>query len=377
MPEAQRVEDAGIGAIKQMHELARIPRGATVWNDNGFCWWINDFRQRVWSEPLSGGDGEAGFKIRVVTDFLGSASADPAKLAEQLTILGRQNGVTALVYDPADRGIRHWTSVNVGATPAEWVLPLLIGASYAQAAAVRTTHHTVPGLFGATLDQTRPPAGKRSCVHEAVELWPAESRLEGKQPSAWTGSEEFAQAAETFRLGGIEAVASASGIAAELPFDAIAGASCEWAQGRAASFEMRTGEPHPADGNGLRMRLKLPLSLPKADAEKLCASLNLLETCDSGTLLAGGWCAEEGATVFSGFVPNIMYVREIVPAFAEAARARLRWIAGRMRGGDERRAAAALIASALDTPAKAQAVAEHPRKGGMLRGLFGRRAANA
>jgi hypothetical protein len=375
MPETQRAEDAGISAIKQMHELARIPRGATVWDDKGFSWWINDFRQRVWSEPLAGGD-QLGCKICVATDFLGGASADSAKLAEQLTAAGRHNGITALVYDPADRTIRHWTTVAAGAEPGEWMLPLLIGASYAQAAAVRTAHHTVPGLFGAELDQSRPPVGKRSCVHEAVELWPAESRLEGKQPSAWRGSEEFAEAAEMFRSGGIEAAASAGGIAAELAFDALADVSGGWTRGRAASFDMRTEEPHASDGNGLRMRLKLPLSLPKEDAEKLCAALNLLETRDFRTLLAGCWCAEEGAPVFGGFVPNIMYADGIVCTLAEAANARLQWVAGAMRGDDEGRAVAGLIDSALRAPGKAAPIAEQPRKGGMLRGLFGRRAAN-
>ena len=375
MPEAQPIENFGFSAIKQMHELARIPRGATVWDESGFTWWINDFRQRVWAEPLTG-DEDAGFRICVATDFLGEVSADPAKLAEQLTVSGRRNGITALVYDPAERTVRHWTTVRVGATAGEWLLPMLIGASYAQASAVKTSHYTVPGLFGAVLDQTRPPVGKRSCVHEAVELWPTESQLEGKHPSAWTGSEEFAEAAGIFKTAGVDATVSPGGIVAELPFDAFAGISDGWARGRAASLAMITEEPHPADGNGLRARLRLPLSLPKEDAEKLCVALNLIETRDSRTSIAGCWCAEDGAPAFSGFVPNVMYVDGIVGAFAEAARARLRWVADRMRGEDERRAAAGLIDSVARGPAKIAAIADQPRKAGMLRGLFGRRAAN-
>lgn len=374
MPEAQPIENFGFGAIKQMHELARIPRGATVWDEGGFTWWINDFRQRVWAEPLPG--DEPGFRICVVTDFLAQVGAGLAKLAEHLSASGRQNGIAALVYEPTDRTIRHWTTVRVGAVGGEWLLPILIGASYAQASAVKTAHYTIPGLFGAALDQTRPPVGKRSCVHEAVELWPTESQLEGKHPSAWTGSEEFAEAAGILKTAGIDAAINSGGVAAELPFDALAESADGWARGRAASFAIVTEEPHPADGNGLRARLRLPLSLPKEDAEALCVALNLIETRDSRTSLTGSWSAQEGAPVFSGFVSNVMYVDGIVRALAEAAGARLRWVADRMRGEDEQRAAAGLIDSALRAGAKVAAIADQPRKPGMLRGLFGRRAAN-
>jgi hypothetical protein len=373
MSETENPSDLGVTFVKEVHRLAEVPRGATSWEPRGFSWWVADFRQRIWSEPGFDDNGSAVFKICAATDFV--SEVDAAKLSEEMPELAGVASTSALVFDPQDRSLRHWTTVNFQENTGNWILPLFIGSAFSQAAAVKAPPEGLTQLIGGYLDQSRPPTGKRSCRHNSIEGWTNECRLEGKRPSEWFGTDEFAEAADSLRRNDIVAAVTETSLTAEFPF-AVAGDYQRRGIGsvtsqRMALLKMQADQPHPMHGNGLHIRFKLPLSLPSDVVPKLCTALNLLETREfTRSCLIGSWCADGDAPVFVSFIPNIMHVDGMIAVLALAANARTAWIADKFTGDDDQRAASKLITSMLETTPSPGP--DQSSKPGLLRSFFRR-----
>src|ERR1700722_1000394 len=216
MSAAENPSDLGLEFVKEIHRLAEMPRGATSWEPRGFSWWVADYRQRIWSEPGVDDNGSAVFKICAATDFV--SEVDPSKLSEEMPKLAAVAPTSALVFDPQDRSLRHWTTVNYQENTGNWILPLLIGSAFSQAAAVKAPPEGLTQLIGGHLDHSRPPTGKRSCRHSSIEGWTNECRLEGRRPTDWLGTEEVAETPDSLRRNHIVTEVPETSLTVEFPF---------------------------------------------------------------------------------------------------------------------------------------------------------------
>src|SRR5437879_8171449 len=106
--------DFGVNFVRQIHKLAGVPYPATSWELRGFSWWIGDFRQRIWAE-LGVGDDEDSmmYKVCTATDFVHEVDANSMDLIDNVAEEGRPASTSALVFDPRERTLRHWTTVTV------------------------------------------------------------------------------------------------------------------------------------------------------------------------------------------------------------------------------------------------------------------------
>jgi len=369
--------DFGVNFVRHVHKLAGVPYEATSWELRGFCWWVGDYRQHIWSELGVGEDEDSMvFKVCTATDFVHEVDANSSELIDKMAAAARSASTSALVYEPRDRTLRHWSTFTVDETVGSWVLPLVIGSAYSQLASVNSAREDVEAVFGGKRHQNnRPMRGPDSCQHERVNGWNAECQEEGRTHSAWTGTGEFAEAVDSLRRVDTVATLVGDGLTAEFPFAAGTNGHALLQpddHGR-VTFEMETATPHSAYGNGLSTRLNLPLSLPEDLAHHLCAVLNLLETREfTRSSLVGSWCVSDSGIVFANFIPNILYVPGMVLNLALAARARTQWVATKLGDGNRERAAADLVASMLQDLLKGEKTAEAPvdsvgsRKSGFL-----------
>lgn len=376
--------DLGFNFVREVHKLAAVPYEATSWDLRGFSWWVGEFRQRIWAEPGVDEGGSMVFKVCTATDFVNDVDADSAAFVDQVAAAARSASTSALVFDPHDRTLRHWTTITLHEDIGSWVFPLMIGSAYSQLATVNSAPDDAEKVFGGKCDRNnRPPRGPSSIRHARIDGWYAECEEEGHNCSAWGGTTEFAEAIELLRSGNIIAKLTDQGLIAGFPFaancvtdeDAIGDLPTD----RTAFFEMDTAEPHPTHGNGLSTRLHLPLAMPEDLAHRLCAVLNLLETREfTRSCLVGSWCIDRDGLVFASFIPNILYVPGMVANLALAAQARTAWVVAKLGESNQRDAAAELITAVFGgaTPSKRRAdrpaQAGAPPKPGLLRKLFRR-----
>jgi hypothetical protein len=377
--------DLGFNFVREVHKLAAVPYEATSWDLRGFSWWVGEFRQRVWAEPGVDEGGSMVFKICTATDFVNDIDANSAAFVDQVAAAAQSASTSALVFDPRDRTLRHWTTITLYEDIGSWVFPLMIGSAYSQLATVNSATDDAERVFGGKCDRNnRPPRGPRSIKHARIEGWYRECEEEGRNCSAWAEATEFAEAIELLRGGNIIAKLTGQGLIAGFPFDADSVADeatvGDLPTDRTAFFEMDTTEPHPMHGNGLSTRLHLPLAMPEDLGHRLCAVLNLLETREfTRSCLVGSWWLDRDGLVFASFIPNILYVPGMVTNLAVAAHARTAWVVGKLGDGDGQEAAAQLIATVFgaavpprrraDRPAQA---GSPPQKPGLLRKLFHR-----
>lgn len=376
MAGAASYNDFGVNFVHQVHKLAGVPYEATSWELRGFSWWIGDFRQRIWADLGVGEDEDSMmFKVSTATDFVHEVEANSSDLMDKMAVEGRSPSTSALVFDPRDRTLRHWTTITVHEGIGNWVLPLTIGSAYAQLAAVNSAREDVERVFGGKWHHNnRPMRGPASCNHERVDGWNTECVDEGRNDSAWAGTGEFAEAVASLRRADVVATLANEALTAEFPFAAGSTPGVATRDGRAGlvRFEMDINAPHAVYGNGLSTRLNLPLSLPDELAHRLCAALNLLETQEfTRSCFVGSWCVGDGGIVFMSFIPNILYVPGMALNLALAARARTQWVAAKLGSDDHEHAAVELVASTLpDLPGRDHtreaAAPLKPRKSGFL-----------
>jgi hypothetical protein len=380
MAGAASYNDFGLNFVRQIHKLAGVPYPATSWELRGFSWWIGDFRQRIWAE-LGVGDDEDSmmYKICTATDFVHEVDANSTDLIDKVAAEGRPASTSALIFDPRERTLRHWTTVTVHEGIGNWVLPLVIGSAYAQLAAVNSVRDDVEQMFGGKCHHNnRPMRGPDSCTHDRVNGWHTECAEEGRNDSAWVGTGEFAEAVALLRSADVVATLANEALTAEFPFAAGSSTGVATRNGPAGSvrFAMDTNAPHSVYGNGLSTRLDLPLSLPNELAERLCATLNLLETREfTRSCLLGSWCVDNGGIAFMSFVPNILYVPGMALNLALAADARTQWVAAKLGNGNREHAASVLAESTLPASIRSNRPTEaaepvKPRRSGFLQAFL-------
>jgi hypothetical protein len=381
---AASANDLGFNFVREVHKLAAVPYEATSWDLRGFSWWVGEFRQRIWAEPGVDEGGSMVFKVCTATDFVNDVDADSPAFVDQVAAAARSASTSALVFDPRDRTLRHWTTITLHEDIGSWVFPLMIGSAYSQLATVNSASDAAEQVFGGKRDRnSRPPRGPSSIRHARIEGWYAECEEEGRNCSAWAGTTEFAEAIELLRSGNITASLTDQGLVAGFPFAtnclADEAAVGDLPADRTGLFEMDTAEPHPTHRNGLSTRLHLPLAMPEDLTHRLCAALNLLETREfTRSCLVGSWRADRDGLVFASFIPNILYVPDMVANLALAAQARTAWVAAKLGERDRQDAAAELIAAVLGGPAPSKRRADRPaqpgpsQKPGLLRKLFRR-----
>ena len=150
-------------------------------------------------------------------------------------------------------------------------------------------------------------------------------------PSFW-GEQEFIYAEERLRQAGLYCNAGQSSLTAEFAWEEGVSSAMLGESTSLMRFESRM--PHPVAGNGLFIRLDLPITLEREELADCANYLNLYELQGVDTPpFFGAWCSQldNGTLTYIGFWPNFMFKSGTVASIAFWCRARS-WIARQALG---------------------------------------------
>jgi hypothetical protein len=115
-------DNLGMRAVQQIHQLWNADENWTLWDQRGFSWWAQDYRQHVWAEPPVNDNGFSVYKLCARTDFICNIEADTVPLYEKLSVLGQFASTSAPVLDMSEKTLRLWTIVYFHEETADlWV----------------------------------------------------------------------------------------------------------------------------------------------------------------------------------------------------------------------------------------------------------------
>jgi hypothetical protein len=132
------------------------------------------------------------------------------------------------------------------------------------------------------------------------------------QPSRWR-IDDFDAAIEPLKKNGIFANAGETGLTAEFPLEP--GAFSAMLGDKTSLLTFQTDMPHPALGNGLFVKLELPMQFPMEELSQIANKLNWveLESIDAVPFV-GAWTASLGTNTLAHvcFWPNFMYRKGLI-----------------------------------------------------------------
>ena len=275
-----------------------------------FTWWPSQLAQRVWAAPPREFQGIELTTLHIETDLLANV-AFTTSAWPRLAAVNRYATLSAYVADLPAGTIRLHASVSL--TSENYLLARAI-ALHAMALQIADAHAEADELaaaFGAQVAASaHPVAGPRAAPDETVKIGDVyQERGEGDSPF---GSEELAQLVHLEPRPWLLAANELHRVDADLDF----------APGLPARLEIDAGEPHPALGSGLQLRLMLPVEPDPMIAQRLNAN----ECLEPDAHQLGAWCVdEERGMHFAGFVPAAAYMPGLSRALAYHMSARNDW----------------------------------------------------
>ena len=148
----------------------------------------------------------------------------------------------------------------------------------------------------------------------------------GQEPSAWQGDQILA-VVEVVQSSGntVLATGDADGLTVELPF-----------QSETSLLTVATRESHPQLGNGVLIKLTLPVLFSEQDGPRFASELNRreLESLTRSHFL-GSWCWHDEFVHYVTFLPNVLNLGEgDLFNFLGASYGRAKWVAETIYGDD-------------------------------------------
>jgi hypothetical protein len=331
-------DDPGLRVVRHVYQTMQIDAGWSTWSPRGFTWWGHELAQRVWSDGPYVDHGETIYRVHAETDFL--RGAPDARARQTVASLMGLTGLSGAYHDPASDVLRLRTSASVHAQNEAWLRVLFGHAAAIQTAdaqAQASVTARVTGLTPAT--SAHPVSGLRSRPDEMLAFVEGIVQPTGAGPSRWRGSPEFGQVADLLTRNGVPANGDPTGLTAEFGFGANPGS---WIVGGDSALLEATLEAHPRYGNGLHLRLTLPVSQSATDQGALPLSLNARErdARDSGHFF-GSWCIspfeKRPYVTFVGFLPNLVYQPGLLLNLALSTWSRAKWADGLLGSTDSLR----------------------------------------
>ena len=299
--------NAGNATIDWLYEEQfRVDDEWSIRRPDGFLWWPHRNAQRV--EVIgseAGPDGNAGYFVRVKTDFIRDVELSGEALAG-IGLLMSTATMSGLVYDRETHLLSLSSLVRVHEGIRGWMSLLISVAAMLQVADAHFIASDLSRLLGGEpATSGHPESGPRPEPDElAVGFTPLMAEA-GQKPSAWT-DREFQQAVEQYmqQPPSLLATGGGKGLTVEFPYG-----------DNSSLCEMRGDQQHPRIGNGLSLLQSFPVdSLSASDGTRLALELNAeeLDRSPSGYGF-GSYCFRDGCVLFTSFIPNLVHQDGLLP----------------------------------------------------------------
>lgn len=277
---------------------------------DAFTWWPSALAQRVWTAPARNFQGIELTVLHIETDLVANATFNSSSWS-RLAAINRFAALSAYVADIASGTIRLHASVSLTMENHLLARALALHAMALQVADAHAEAQELADAFGGTVAASaHPVSGSRVTPDEMVKIGEVYQERGGSDSPF--GAEELAQLVQLDPRPWLLAANELHRVDADLDF----------APGLPSRLELDAGEPHPALGSGLQLRLILPVEPDPMIAQKLNAN----EGREPDAHQLGAWCVDDGRGLhFAGFVPAAAYLPGLSRALAYHMSARNDW----------------------------------------------------
>lgn len=301
-PRRGQPTDPGLAAIQDIYRLWQVDDRWSVRQGRGFTWWAGDFRQHVFVDKGRQDHGAVVYRLSAITELLNGTVPDEATPISVAVLNNFGHRCYAVLLDEHTRAASLATSVFFHRESANWIIPSFAALALLQVIQAQTEAVTYASILGGTpAFSAHPGSGVRVKRDEMLHVVADVYRPSGDDPSRWSASGEFEEAASGLNQAGCISVGDANGLTAETAFG-----------NDTALIRATTSEPLHQLGNGLWLSLVLPVTLSEEDAARVAVELNTAELKSfTRSHLLGGWTVKEGrggyVPEFASFVPNVIY----------------------------------------------------------------------
>lgn len=303
--------DIGPKVVEDLFKALQIDAEWSTTEPRGFEWWAYRLRQRVWADPARESLGDSVVCVHVETDYI-KGVRERSSTYECLSGLNALAGLSAYVFDPAQGVIRARSTAYVYAGN-RWLERLVKAAAAFQDAEAHATAQKIPQILGEGEPEVtnHPASGSRPQLDDMLHI--EENLPRRHEPSPFTNA--FKSVLGMQPRPWLFATGGGAGLTAELAFTGNLTAAEIVSFGK--EYEDRSvetallvasgAETNPRLGNGLLLRLTLPLKVDAETAARLANDLNLAETKGwTGAHFLGAWCTKGPALWFVSFAPNLV-----------------------------------------------------------------------
>jgi hypothetical protein len=319
--------DPGLQLVSALQSQLQVEPEWCVPLDRGFQWWPGHLSQRVWADPLKQVGSHEFSRLHIESDLPWDAELS-GKVRKFTAWANRLSTVSSLLFNPDDGCIRLHASLCVCEDDLKQTVRLATMIASMQAAEASAKAISLAEALGVTpIRSAHPTHGMRESEHMALgilhvlaaqneELTPASeldfSALEHLDPCPWvlaSGDKGGLTAEFAF-------LSKTTGMHAATSGDPVG----------TALLQLSTDCKHPQLGDGVLIRLKLPLDA----SPDLTNALNLLEARDGANNAdqLGAWCEDKNGPVFVTFVPTCLLERDWLVTLIYDNAIRTRWAKG-------------------------------------------------
>lgn len=324
--EARTIADVGVSVVDAIAEMMGVDVAWSTRDERGFTWWGKDYAQRVWSEPALNDDGFEIFRLHARTPLVRVFEATDENLAK-LNVLSMVATTSGFLINPDEGTVDLTASMYVHSDTADWVRKCFGTVVAMQAADAQLKAELLAKLTGAEpATSAHPASGARPDLDEMLGILEDIVVPRGREPSVWQG-DQMAALIEVVKSAGntVLATGDESGLTAELPF-----------QSETSLLTVSTREEHPQLGNGVLIRLRLPVLFSEEDGPRFAFELNRRElSVLTRAHFLGTWCWHDEFLHYVTFLPNVLNLGDgDLPNFIAGSYGRARWIAETIYGDD-------------------------------------------
>lgn len=323
----QTKEDLGLSLVAHIHDSLKIEDKYRLDQGRGFTWWAGDYAQTIWTDLGIFHNMANFFRVHTEIELLkGEGHSHDC----EIVLLEAMADATfsAITYDQHKDIFKLHCSVYACYDNEEWIKRVFLGAVGLQLCEAQHTAQQMADKLGvSTATSVHPLAGMREHAHPMVEADDRFFKPWGAQPSKWLGGTEWEDARQNLRRISLKcATDDESKLEGEF----------EWHHGEAGATMkviISANEPHPSLGNGLAMRLIVPVNMVPGTRAHLALHINDMERREWNWCHdLGSWCSRGLDLAFDCFIPNISYAPGVLPEMAHDLATRARWLNEQWQG---------------------------------------------
>jgi hypothetical protein len=316
----QSKTDLGLEIVGQIHDTIKITDHWRTDFARGFTWWADEFAQRVWADNSMFSNAQSFFRIHVETDLLmgrGKAHQFELALATEMS----HATMSAVCFDAEkDKYILH-SSAYFTHDNLEWLQTVFVGGAFLQVAEAHAIGHDLARKLNAVPAVSEHPIhGMRNPPDPVLGAINSFFKPHGAQPSKWTDNGEWQ---------GLGWAMDRQADRFDSDRRTLCTAQFPWFLDASTPIQMviSSEDAHPVLGNGLRLRLLVPLALPPERCAHTAMELNNLERKEwLRAHMMGSWGFEDNKLEYEAFIPNTLYHADILENLALSMAIRAQWV---------------------------------------------------